>query len=34
VFSTPLGKASVFTPTADGGFIVFVQSGCRWMKPS
>lgn len=26
VFSTPPGKASVFTPTADGGFIVFVQS--------
>jgi hypothetical protein len=26
VFSTPPGKASVFTPTADGGFMVFVQS--------
>ncbi len=25
-FSTPPGKASVFTPTADGGFIVFVQA--------
>ena len=25
-FSTPPGKTSVFTPTADGGFIVFVQA--------
>ena len=25
-FNTPPGKASVFTPTSDGGFIVFVQS--------
>src|SRR5207247_1937283 len=25
-FGTPPGKASVFTPTADGGFIVFVQA--------
>jgi len=25
-FSTPPGKASVFTPTADGGFIAFVES--------
>jgi parvulin-like peptidyl-prolyl isomerase len=26
VFTTPPGKASVFIPTADGGFIVFVQA--------